>query len=58
LFATIGGATKTSSIAVSWSVKAEYLFIDTGNTSASLFGIPFNGRLRDNIGRVGVNYHF
>ena len=41
-----------------WSTKLEYLYIDTGNTSVTLFGTPFTGRARDNIVRVGLNYHF
>lgn len=41
-----------------WSTKFEYLYIDTGNTSATLFGVPFTGRAKDSIGRVGLNYHF
>jgi outer membrane immunogenic protein len=41
-----------------WSTKLEYLYIDTGNTSVTLFGLPFTGRAKDNIVRVGMNYHF
>jgi opacity protein-like surface antigen len=41
-----------------WSAKLEYLFIDTDDTSATLFGTTVTGRARDNIVRVGVNYHF
>lgn len=41
-----------------WSAKLEYLFIDTGSTSATLLGTTFEGRARDNIFRAGVNYHF
>lgn len=41
-----------------WSAKAEYLYIDTGDTSATLFGNTFTGRAKDSIGRVGLNYHF
>ncbi len=41
-----------------WSTKLEYLYLDTGNTSATLFGVPFTGRAKDNIVRVGMNYHF
>lgn len=41
-----------------WSAKLEYLYMDTGNTNTTLFGIPITGRLQDNIVRVGANYHF
>ena len=44
-----------------WSVKAEYLYVDFGRGPV----IPLTpmlsinaGRMIDNIGRVGVNYHF
>jgi outer membrane immunogenic protein len=45
-------------IADHWSAKIEYLYIDTGNTSVTLLGLALNGRLQDQIGRFGVNYHF
>ncbi len=41
-----------------WSAKLEYLYMDTGNTSVTLFGVPFTSRAKDNIVRVGLNYHF
>lgn len=41
-----------------WSAKVEYLFIDTDDTNATLFGTTVSGRARDNIVRAGVNYHF
>ena len=41
-----------------WSAKIEYLFIDTDDTDATLFGTTVSGRARDNIVRAGVNYHF
>jgi outer membrane immunogenic protein len=41
-----------------WSAKLEYLYIDTGDTSVTLFGTTFTGRAKDNIVRAGVNYHF
>ena len=41
-----------------WSAKIEYLYIDTGHFNSALFGVPFSGRVTDNIVRVGVNYHF
>jgi outer membrane immunogenic protein len=41
-----------------WSAKLEYLYMDTGDTSVTLFGVPFTSRAKDNIVRVGLNYHF
>jgi outer membrane immunogenic protein len=41
-----------------WSAKIEYLYLDTGNVTATLFGVPLNGRLTDHIVRAGINYHF
>lgn len=41
-----------------WSAKLEYLYIDTGTTSVTLFGTTFDARAKDNIVRLGVNYHF
>ena len=41
-----------------WSVKGEYLYMDTGDTDATLFGATFSGRAKNSIARVGVNYHF
>lgn len=42
-----------------WSAKVEYLYLDTGTTTITLAGVAIPGaRLRDNVVRVGVNYHF
>ena len=48
-----------------WSAKLEYLYVDLGNESAigDLIGDPrfqvgYTWRFRENIARVGVNYHF
>ena len=41
-----------------WSAKLEYLYMDTGTTTVTLFGTTFQGRAKDSILRVGVNYHF
>jgi outer membrane immunogenic protein len=41
-----------------WSAKLEYLYMDTGNTDITLFGTVLNGRVKDNIVRAGINYHF
>ena len=32
--------------------------MDTGNTDVTLFSTTFTGHARNNIARVGVNYHF
>ena len=40
------------------SAKLEYLYLDTGDTSVTLFGTTFSGRAKDNIVRAGLNYHF
>ena len=53
--------------APNWSVKAEYLHADLGRTSSTVpsFAAPFvntdvtySHRLTEDLGRVGVNYHF
>jgi outer membrane immunogenic protein len=47
-----------------WSMKAEYLHIDLGNVSATVLegagplGVRYTWHIRDDIGRVGINYHF
>lgn len=41
-----------------WSAKLEYIYIDTGTTTVTLFGVPISGRAKDSIVRTGVNYHF
>lgn len=41
-----------------WSVKAEYLYIDSGTTTLTVAGVTASGKLKDNIARLGVNYHF
>lgn len=54
---TIGGGVEWMFIP-KWSAKVEYLYMDTGERSVDLFGSTFTGRARDNIIRVGLNYHF
>jgi outer membrane immunogenic protein len=54
---TIGGGVEWMFIQ-NWSAKLEYLYIDSGTTSVTLFGTTFNGRVKDNIVRAGLNYHF
>jgi outer membrane immunogenic protein len=41
-----------------WSVKAEYLYIDSGTTSLTVAGVTASGKLKDQIARLGLNYHF
>jgi outer membrane immunogenic protein len=52
-----------------WSIKAEYLYIDLGNQTATAFPTPggfanpgftfsATARFRENIARAGVNWHF
>jgi|SRR6185312_3810780 outer membrane immunogenic protein len=54
---TIGGGLEWMFVP-KWSAKIEYLYLDTGERSVTLFGNTFTGRARDNIVRVGLNYHF
>jgi outer membrane immunogenic protein len=43
----------------SWSAKAEFLYLDFGTyTFLAGTGVDTSVRLRDYIGRVGVNYRF
>lgn len=41
-----------------WSLRAEYLHLDSGDKSFTLLGRVFNGRVRNDIARLGVNYRF
>jgi outer membrane immunogenic protein len=42
-----------------WSAKAEYLHLDIGSNTSTVFGVvPTSIKLTDDIGRFGVNYHF
>jgi outer membrane immunogenic protein len=41
-----------------WSAKAEYLYVDSGTTSLTLAGITADVRIKNHIGRVGINYRF
>jgi outer membrane immunogenic protein len=41
-----------------WSAKFEYLYLESSDSSVTLFGTTFTGHARNNIFRVGVNYHF
>jgi outer membrane immunogenic protein len=42
----------------SWSLKAEYLYADFGETQRSLVGIPIDTDLTMSMVRLGLNYHF
>jgi outer membrane immunogenic protein len=55
------GAGLEYAFADKWSAKLEYLYMDLGNgptVSLSPSNTISTGRMTDNIGRVGVNYHF
>jgi outer membrane immunogenic protein len=41
-----------------WSVKAEYLYIDSGSTDLTVAGVTVSGKLKDQVARLGINYHF
>jgi outer membrane immunogenic protein len=61
--AWVAGAGIEAAITDHWSVKAEYLYLDTGtfNTTYSLLGIGLiteRSRMTDNMFRLGVNYRF
>jgi outer membrane immunogenic protein len=52
------GAGVEAMFARNWSAKAEYLHIDVGSTTGTVFTVPTTVKLTDDIGRVGINYHF
>jgi outer membrane immunogenic protein len=64
---TLGGGIETP-IAANWSIKAEYLFVDLGNTEHTRAttddgeGFPavveIDSRIHDHIFRAGLNYKF
>jgi outer membrane immunogenic protein len=41
-----------------WSVKAEYLYIASGSTDLTVAGVTASGKLKDQVARLGINYHF
>jgi outer membrane immunogenic protein len=41
-----------------WSVKAEYLYVDSGTTNLTVAGLSADVHVKNNIGRVGINYRF
>jgi outer membrane immunogenic protein len=54
---TIGGGVEWMFLP-HWSTKVEYLYVDTGDQDVTLFGVTASGRVKDNIVRAGLNYHF
>lgn len=54
---TVGGGVEWMFMP-SWSVKAEYLYIDAGTADLTLLGVTGSGKLKDQVARLGVNYHF
>jgi outer membrane immunogenic protein len=61
--AWVAGAGIEAAIARNWSVKFEYLYLDTGtfNTTYSLLGVGLiteQDRMTESIVRLGVNYRF
>lgn len=58
---TIGGGVEVA-IASDWTVRAEYLYLQSTTISNTPFGahpdVIVNTRIRDNVFRVGVNYMF
>jgi outer membrane immunogenic protein len=41
-----------------WSVKLEYLHVDSGDVTLTLAGVPFTGSYDMNVVRAGLNYRF
>ncbi|MDI1347020.1 MAG: porin family protein [Pseudolabrys sp.] len=41
-----------------WSVKAEYLYVHSGNVQLTLAGVTAGGSYNLNVARVGLNYRF
>jgi outer membrane immunogenic protein len=41
-----------------WSAKLEYIYIATRSDNFTVGAVTFNDRVRENVVRVGVNYHF
>ena len=54
---TAGGGVEWA-FAQHWTAKVEYLYIDSGNIDLfNVGGVTFNGRIKDNIVRAGINYY-
>lgn len=41
-----------------WSAKLEYLYIATRSNDLTVGAVTTDGRVRENVVRVGINYHF
>jgi outer membrane immunogenic protein len=41
-----------------WSVKAEYLYVHSGDVNVTLAGVPYGGDYNINVVRAGLNYRF
>ncbi|HEY4140068.1 MAG TPA: outer membrane protein [Pseudolabrys sp.] len=54
---TVGGGVEYA-FAGPWSVKAEYLYVDSGTTTLTVGGISGDVHVKNNIGRIGINYRF
>jgi outer membrane immunogenic protein len=54
---TIGGGIEWM-VAPRWSIKAEYLYMNFGNEDITIAGVTGTGKVTNNLGRVGINYHF
>jgi outer membrane immunogenic protein len=58
-FGWTAGAGIEGALTRNWSWKVEYLHLDTGNFNTALLGVvPITLHVTDEIGRVGINYHF
>jgi outer membrane immunogenic protein len=41
-----------------WSFKLEYLHFDMGRETITIAGVPGTSNIKEDLGRVGINYHF
>jgi len=53
-----GGGGVEWMFAPKWSVKVEYLYIDAGNMTVTLAGVPLTSNVKESVARAGVNLHF
>lgn len=54
---TVGGGIENA-ITNAWSIKGEYLYIDTPDKTPIPAGAAVTGSAQSHIIRLGVNYHF
>ncbi|HKF71129.1 MAG TPA: outer membrane beta-barrel protein [Stellaceae bacterium] len=53
------GAGLEAAINRNWSWKVEYLHLDTGSINGGVVnGVSTSARLTNDLGRIGINYHF